>query len=128
MTALSDALAAAQAKALAALEKSYMRDLIDSETLRSSMDQIGCTDTADQLQLLAMLDTLKIHGASEPTYTERRTTEKPTDAQVSYMKKLADDHGFASPDLAGMSRDDVSKIIDELKAGSYDPDKHALPF
>ena len=80
MTALSDALAAAQAKALAALEKAYVRGTLDVEAFTARMDEIGCSDTVDQALLLAALDTLKEHGQTEPTYTERRTNDKPTDA------------------------------------------------
>lgn len=128
MTALSDALAAAQAKALSALEKSYVRGVIDTEALVEGMNAIGCTDTVDQVLLVESLNTLKEHGTSEPTYTERRQTEAPTEAQKVYIAKLAYDRGCVSPDLAGVSRAEASQIIEELKAGTYDPDKHSLPF
>ena len=128
MIALAEALAAAQAKALSALQKAYVRDAITVEQFIARMTEIGCTDTVDQSLLLAALDTLKEHGQTEPAYTEKRQSEKPTDAQISYIGKLADERGFTAPDLAGVTRAQASEIIDSLRNGSYDPAKWEIPF
>jgi hypothetical protein len=128
MTALAEALAAAQAKALSALEKAYVRDAITLEQFVARMTEIGCADTVDQALLLAALDTLKEHGQTEPSYTEKRQTEKPTEAQTSYIGKLADERGFTAPDLAGVTRAQASEIIDSLRNGTYDQSKWEIPF
>ena len=47
MTALADALAAAQAKALAALQKAYVSGSLDAETMAERMADFGCTDVVD---------------------------------------------------------------------------------
>lgn len=128
MTALAEALAAAQAKALAALEKAYVRGALDAEALTQRMNEIGCTETLDQDLLVAALDTLKEYGATEPAYTEKRNTEKPTDAQANYIKRLAGEKGYEVPDLAGCTRVQASEIIDTMNRGTYDPEKWSLPF
>ena len=128
VSALTEALVAAQAKALSALEKAYVRGTLDVEAFTARMDEIGCTDTVDQALLLAALDTLKEHGQTEPAYTEKRQTEKPTDAQSSYIAKLADERGFTAPDLAGVTRAQASEIIDSLRNGTYDQSKWEMPF
>ena len=126
--ALAEALAAAQAKALSALEKAYVRGALDAEQFSARMTEIGCTDTVDKALLLAALDTLKEHGQTEPGYTEKRQTEKPTEAQAAYIAKLADQSGFTAPDLAGVTRAQASEIIDSLRNGTYDASKWELPF
>ena len=128
MTALSDALAAAQAKALAALEKAYVRDAIGLDEFRERCEAIGCTDTVDRVTLIQALDVLKELGASEPAYTERRTTEPATEAQRSYIAKLCDERGFTAPDFAGTTKEQAGTMIDELKNGNYDPAKYDVPF
>lgn len=128
MTALSDALEAAQAKALAALEKAFVRDVLNESDFLAKLDEIGATDVADQGQLLACLHVLKEQGQTEPAYTERRKTEKPTAAQAGYIARLADERGFPAPDLAGVNREQASEIITSLQNGTYDPAKYDVPF
>ena len=129
MTALADALTAAQAKALAALEKAYVRGALDLDQFQSQMEMIGCTDKVDQDLLIASLDTLRQYGQTEPAYTEKRQTEKPTQAQISYVEKLAGEHGYQVPDLTGATRAQASEVISAMQKGTYDPAKWPdIPF
>src|SRR5579864_1474999 len=95
MTALSDALVSAQAHALAALQKAYVRDAIDRDTAVERMEAMGCTDRVDRDALLAALDTLRELGAAAPAQTNGATTkdEAATDAQWKLIRKLAGEKG-----------------------------------
>jgi len=129
MTALSDALAAAQAKALSALEKAYVRGALDYEQFIARMDEIGCADDIDQALLVFALDVLKEYGQTEPAYTEKRQTEKPTDAQLALVAKMASERGFTAPDMTGATRAQVSEVIDAIRNGTFDPAKWPeIPF
>jgi hypothetical protein len=128
VSALAEALVAAQAKALAALEKSYVRGELTTEQFTMRMAVIGCTDNIDQGLLIEALDVLREFGQTEPTYTEKRQTEKPTSAQVSYIGRLCAERELTAPDLAGVTRAQASEIIDSLQRGTYDEAKWALPF
>jgi len=127
VSALAEALIAAQAKALAALEKAYVRGTIDGEELTERMNEIGLTDAVDQGLLIAALDTLKEHGAGAPAQPER-TADKPTAAQVAYIGKLCREREIVIPDMAGVTRAQASEIIESLQAGTYDASKWEVPF
>ena len=88
MSALTEALVAAQAKALAALEKAYVANAFEDDRMREQLDAIGCTDAVDQEFLIQSLDVLRTYGAPAPSYSERRTNDKPTDAQKTLIDKL----------------------------------------
>lgn len=131
MSALTEALVAAQAKALAALERAYVAGMLTNEQFREQMDAIGCTDVIEQDLLSMALATIKTYGASVPAsaYSERRTNDKPTDAQKTLIDKLiANLPEDERPDLAGVTRAQASELIDSLKAGTYDPGKWTVPF
>jgi hypothetical protein len=128
MSALTEALVAAQAKALAALEKAYVAQKLDPTALVAGMDEIGCTDKVDQSALIAALDVLIVYGQTEPAYTEKRQTEKPTDAQRSYIGRLCAERELEAPDLAGVTRAQASEIIDSLQRGTFDAAKYSVPF
>lgn len=139
MTALSDALAAAQARALSALAKSYVTsspeddDAMQSqkELVRATLDEIGCRDSVEQDQWLAALDVLRAAGANVPA--EQRTNgakpedEKATDAQWKLIKRLCDERSVPYPSEP-ITKAQAHEIIDTLKAGSYDADKWSVPF
>ena len=131
MSALADALSQAQAKALAALEKAYVAGQLEDAAMLEQMDAIGCTDVVEQHTLLEALNVLKAYGAPAPgsSYSERRTNDKPTDAQMTLIGKLvADLPEDQRPDLAGATRAQASELIDSLKTGSYDAAKWTVPF
>jgi len=130
MTALSDALVSAQAHALAALQKAYVRDAIDRDTAVERMEALGCTDRVDRDALLAALDTLRELGAAAPAQTNgqaRPKDEPATDAQLKLVRRLIEEKGFTGPDMP-LTKEQAHEIIDSLKAGTYDPDKWSVPF
>jgi hypothetical protein len=130
MTALSDALTAAQRSALAALEKAYVAEKIDADAFHEITDQV------DQAFLVASLDVLKEWGVTAPTMTERVAREngepkKATEGQVKFITDLLKrgNHGpLDEGDLRALTFDRASQLIDALKSGSYNPDEWAVPF
>jgi hypothetical protein len=129
MTALSDTLAAAQGRALAALERAYLRDLLDAESFASSCDAIGARDVLERADLLACLDVLREYGATEPPSASNGQPPKMiSERQRDYIKSLADDRGVVSPDTAGLTAAKASELITALQRGTYNPDDWDLPF
>jgi hypothetical protein len=133
MTALSDALTAAQRSALAALEKAYVAEKIDKEELSRQISLIGLTDTVDGDFLLAALDVLKDWGVAAPNMAERiirenGEPEKASDKQRALIADLCRRKQLSAPDLAGLTKPKASELIDSLNDGSYDPAQWSLPF
>lgn len=132
MSALAEALVAAQSRAVAALGKQYVGGAIDDETVRADLESIGLTDDVDTARLLAAWDVLRSAGAAAPGEQRAATTgEKPddkaTDAQLALIAKLVAEKKAAPPDLP-ITKTAAHEIIDTLKAGTYDPDKWSVPF
>jgi hypothetical protein len=141
VSALAEALVAAQRRALAALEKSYVHSPLTPEELdaekdrvRAIMDAIGCTDTVEQGQLFASLDVIRATGAalpSEPTNGVPKSPEPMSDAQASYIDKLWQEHGGKpgdKPILTGLTKDMASKLISQLKTNTYNVADWDIPF
>lgn len=132
MTALSDALQAAQARAVAAIGKSYTYapEPPSHETVCAMLDVIGLTDHTEQHQWLEALDVLRLHGSQPPGEAKPQPNGQPeqaTSAQVSFIGKLCADKGFPVPE-GPFTKEQAHEIIDSLKQGSYDPDKWTVPF
>jgi len=133
MSALAEALAAAQARAVAALAKQYVGGAIDADTVRADLESVGLTDDVDTARLLAAWDILKSAGASAPS--EQRPAngdapkpdDKATDAQLALIAKLVAEKKAAPPDLP-ITKAAAHEIIDSLKKGTYDADKWSVPF
>ena len=133
MTALSDALAQAQAKAIAAVSKAYVAGAVDDGAFFEELSLIGATDQVEQRQLQASLAILRQYGAPAPDtngkpYSERRETEPATQAQRDLIDRMCRERSFELPDYAGVTKPQASQMIQELQAGSYDPDKYTIPF
>ncbi|HEX4672036.1 MAG TPA: hypothetical protein VH279_07195 [Solirubrobacteraceae bacterium] len=132
-SALETALAAAQAKAVGALEKAYVAGQLSSEGLASRLAEIGCPDAVDGAHLLAALDVLREYGAAAPaapggSYAERNATRPATDAQRAFITRLADEKEVSPPDLSGLTREKASELIDQLRTGSYSAADWDIPF
>ena len=133
MTALAEALLAAQRQAVAAMEKHYVAgDYESDDAFRAALDLIGCTDKLEQEWLLASLKTMttwgvqanpKLLGNGKPDAASEPASEK----QLAFLASLADEKGTLAPDRP-LSKAEASQAIDELRAGSYDPDKWRAPF
>ena len=130
MTALSDALQAAQSRAVAALGKSYLSGQIDRENVTQSLEAVGLRDQVDREQWLAALDVLREHGAQPPAEQAAKRNGEPeqaTDAQWKYLRTLADERKMTAP-AGPLTKEQASTVIEQLKSGSYDPDAWAVPF
>jgi hypothetical protein len=137
VSALAETLVAAQRRALAALQKSYVHSPLTTEELdaekervREIMDAIGCTDTVEQGQLLAALDVIRATGAAlpaEPTNGTPKGPEPASDAQLALIANLVERAKVEGPDLP-ITKANAHEIIDSLKAGTYDAAKWKVPF
>ena len=131
MTPLSDALVAAQSRAVAALGKQYVGGQLDSDAVRIALDGIGLNDPTDTERWLNALDILRETGAALPSAngaTAEKQPEPATQAQRDLIKRLVVEKNVPAPDCEPMSKQDAHEIIDTLKAGTYDPQKWSIPF
>jgi len=131
VSALADALVAAQRRALAAVEKQYAAGKLEREQVREQLDTIGLSDTVDVERLLAALDLIRDYGATlpgEPAATNGKPeTEKATDAQLTLIARLVKDKQQPPPD-GPLTKAEAHEIIDTLKAGTYDAGRWHAPF
>jgi hypothetical protein len=131
VSALAEALVAAQRRALSAMEKAYVAGKLEPDTVREKLTAIGLTDDVDADRLLAALDLIREYGAplpNEPTPNgEPRKPEPATDAQLALIAKLVKEKQAQGPDLP-VTKQQAHEIIDTLKAGSYDAAKWTVPF
>lgn len=132
MTALSDALAAAQARGISTLGKVYVRGTVERDAVIEQMDAMGCSDVTDRDALLAAWDVLRDYGAALPAERTNGTAAKPedekaTDAQLKLIRKLCDERAVPYPGEP-ITKAQAHEIIDTLKAGTYDADKWSVPF
>ena len=135
MSALAEALVAAQRRALSAMEKQYVAGQIDGEGAQVLMDGIGATDKVDQGRLLVALDVIRATGAALPSEPkgngEAKPPEKMTDAQASYIDKLWQEGGGKpgdKPILTGLTKEDASRLINQLKTNTYNVADWDIPF
>ena len=128
MSALSESLVAAQRQAIAVLSKAYVAGLTDLEAFVNELDAIGATDKVEQVQLVASLDVLNTFGGQPPETAKPDTSaDLATEAQLKFAAKLADEHRTVLPDYQ-LTKANASKVIEQLKAGTYNPDEWTVPF
>lgn len=137
MTALADALVAAQRRALAAIEKQYTAGKIEAETVRERLDLIGLTDTVDQDRLVAALDTIMEYGAALPAEPVATPAERPpepaTPPQRERIKRdvarlHGDDAAAAVASEPSLTKGQASEIIDSIVKGTFNLEKWYVPF
>jgi hypothetical protein len=135
VSALADALVAAQRRAIGALEKAYLAGNITPEALTADLDNIGATDVVDRERLIAALSVIRDLGASlpsEPTNgAPKQDEELMTPAQKTFIDKLWDDKGGpanARPDTEGLTKARASELITQLKTNTYNPADWSIPF
>ncbi len=132
VSALAEALVAAQRRALSAIEKQYAAGKIDRDAAIATMNAIGCQDDVDQDRLLWSLTVIRDYGAqlpAEPSNGES-TPKKPdpaTDAQLSLIARLVKEQNVTGPDLP-ITKQQAHEVIDTLKAGTYDAAQWSVPF
>jgi hypothetical protein len=128
VTALTDALEAAQRRAVTSLAKQYVGGALGEDAVRIALDTIGLTDPADTNRWIAALDILRETGADLPRENGARKLDEPaSDAQWTLIRRLADERTQVAPE-GPLTKVQASEIINELKAGTYDPTKYAVPF
>jgi hypothetical protein len=130
MSALAEALLAAQRQAVGALSKAYVAGRINAEKLATELDAIGLRDEVDQGLLFASLEIVKALGgeAPKPTGTTGvKMPEQPSDAQRNFISKLCKERNVPEPDVI-VSKEQAHEIIDALKAGTYNADAYSIPF
>lgn len=113
MTPLSDALTAAQQRALAAMQKQYVAGRIDADTARSFMNSSGLTDSVDQDRLLFTLDAIAAWGVEPPAEPSngKPADEPATDKQLGFIADLLSKVKLSGPDLP-LTKAQAGDIID----------------
>ena len=125
MSALADALAAAQSRAVAALGKQYVGGQLDSDAVRIALDSVGLTDPADTERWLNALDILRATGATMPNGDAAQSQERPSSpAQHTLIAKMCDERGIVRPGTMPRLWAEASAVIDKIKAGTFSPDDH----
>jgi hypothetical protein len=132
VTALDDALAAAQSKAIAALGKRYVRSAEppEDEAVRSEFAAVGFNDELGVSFLLAAWKILREQGEQAPDAQEPRRDTKPepaTEPQLKFIRKLCDEKQVPYPDEP-LSKANAHEVIESLRAGTYDAEKWQVPF
>ena len=136
MSALADALVAAQRRAVAAIEKQYAAGRIEPDVVIDKLNAVGLTDTVDQERLLAALDTIMEYGAAlpaEPQNGSERPQEPATDAQRARIKrdiapKHGDDAAVHISSEPSLTKAQASEIIDSIAKGTFELEKWWIPF
>lgn len=124
MSALADALAAAQSRAVAALGKQYVGGQLDSDVVRIALDGIGLTDPTDTERWLYALDLLRETGATAPAESAT-PQEKPSSlSQRALIDKMCDERAIVRPQAPPRTFAEASAIIDKIKAGTFQPNDH----
>ena len=137
MSALADALVAAQRRAVAAIEKQYAAGRIEPDVVIDKLNAVGLTDTVDQERLVAALDTIMEYGASVPAEPSQNGSERPqepaTDAQRARIKRdvarlHGDDAATHISTEASLTKTQASEIIDGIAKGTFELEKWWVPF
>jgi hypothetical protein len=133
VSALAEALLAAQRQAIGTLAKAYVAGAFEDDGdagLIANLDRIGATDAVDQAHLTACLDVLRTFGGETPKNgaTAAPKEGRPaSDAQWKLLRRLADERSVPAPE-GPLTVEQASKIIEQLKAGSYVADEWVIPF
>lgn len=129
MSALAEALVAAQRRALQAVEKAYVAGQLDGEEATARLTECGITDPVDLAYLLAALDVLKEWGAPVPAEPKGNgETDKASDKQLQLIADLCKRKNLLAPDPDLLTKAQASEIIDSIDQGTYDPEKWTVPF
>jgi len=131
VSALAEALVAAQRRALAAVAKQYAAGKLEADAVREKLTAIGLTDDVDADRLLAALDLIREYGAPLPAEPADGVYEKKPEpaskAQLDLIQKLVGEKGAPHPDLP-LTKVEAHEVINTLKAGTYDYAKWHVAF
>jgi hypothetical protein len=130
VTALSDALTATQARAVAALAKQYVGGVFNAEQVCAELESMGIRDAVDAGYWLNALGIIREAGGEAPAEQkprEAKPSEPASDKQWSFLRKLADEKGTTAPE-GPLTKEQASTIIEQLQAGTYNADEWTVPF
>jgi hypothetical protein len=131
VSALAEALVAAQRRAITQLEKVYVAGGFEDARMHELLDAMGCADAVDQDHLIAALDTIRAYGGPLPNAPanggEAKPPEKASDAQLALIADLVKRKNLTAPDLP-LTKVDASAIITSMQSDTYDAAKWQLPF
>lgn len=130
-TPLSDALAASQRAALAALCRSYVRraDDPDDGLYMAMLVGVGLEDELEAQWLLRCWRIMRDHHEAPPQNGAHSVAADnlATDAQWALLRRLAGEKQ-AEPPEGPLTKDQASQVIDQLKKGIYKAQEWAVPF
>jgi hypothetical protein len=122
VTALSDALAAARAQAVAALGKAHIAGGISDDELDAALNSIGETDVVDQGYYLNALNILRSYGNGRaPAEVKLQQglpgdNEPMTKRQRDYASQLANERAIPLPDgFDALTKREASELIEKLR-------------
>ena len=130
MTALSDALEAAQRRTLTALQAALAAEKIDAEAFTIQLHACGISEVNDtEIGYLATcVAVCSQWGAALPTEPKNGTQPLPmTDNQRAGILKRCREKQLQPPDEP-LTKDQAHEIISSMDAGTYDPAKWRVPF
>jgi hypothetical protein len=135
VSALAEALVAAQRRALQAVEKQYVAGKLDHDGACTCLNLIGLTDAVDQDRLFFALDMIRDYGAALPGEPTNGAAEKPAELASQRQREwIADLFGKSSHvpmdsnDVARLTKGQASKLIDALQNGTYDAATWDVPI
>ena len=116
MTALADALTAAQSRAVAALGKQYRAGFVEQDAAVAWLESFGLDDRVDMGRWFSCLDALRQFGGDAPG--DAAPQEKlSSPAQRGLIEKLCSERGMPTPNGYPRLFAEASAVIDKLKAG-----------
>ena len=132
MSALTEALVAAQARAINAVSKAYLAGVLDAEAADSQLKYAGATDDVDRTALLNALEMIRTYGAAAPAEATQNGggRQAASDKQKDYLRRLVTEGNDQAPTewIGYLSKDEASKAIEQIKAGSFDINDWQVPF
>jgi hypothetical protein len=134
MSALAEALVAAQRQAVSSLTKAYVAGAFedDGETgLLAQLERIGLNDPVDADYLRECLDVLRTYGGAfpAPNGKPRPESDLASDKQKGLIRDLCQRKNQPEPeDFELLTKKQASEAIDALDKGTYDPAKWRVPF
>jgi hypothetical protein len=128
VSALADALVAAQRRALGQLEKEFVRSVQDDPEeraagFRDTLAAIGLTDRLEVESLIACLEVLRTTGGALPAEPTNGGAPKPQE-KASERQQVP----LAEQDIRNLTKARASQLIDAIGAGTYDPNEWDVPI
>lgn len=128
MSALAEALLAAQRQAIGAASKAFVAGALNETELLAVLDDVGATERVEQGYLLASLHALQQFGVSAPANGAQKPAAKVSAAQRARIEKTAKERNYALPNFDGLTMAEASTVIQTMDDGSYDAARWDLPF